>query len=73
MYLVFTRTPDESYRPKFLLLCLCDLYGALFNSLACLILHRRSGFRSLLDCNFVSVQTILVSSVCADVNICERL
>ena len=37
MYLVFTRMTGESYgrRLRFLLLCLCDVYLALINSLGC--------------------------------------
>ena len=36
-YLVFTRMPGESYRRrlKSLLLCLCDVFRALINSLVC--------------------------------------
>ena len=36
MYLVFTRMPGESYRSllRSLLLCLCDVFRALINSLA---------------------------------------
>ena len=35
MYLVFTRMPGESYRRRLgsLLLCLCDVFRALINSL----------------------------------------
>ena len=35
MYLVFTRMPSESYRRRVrsLLLCLCDVFPALINSL----------------------------------------
>ena len=37
MYLVFTRMPGESYRRQLrsLLLCLCDVFRALINSLVC--------------------------------------
>ena len=37
MYLVFARMPCESYRSRLgsLLLCLCDVFGALINSLVC--------------------------------------
>ena len=37
MHLVFTLTPGESYRRRLrsLLLCLCDVFGALMNSLVC--------------------------------------
>ena len=37
MYLVFTRMPGESYRRRFrcLLLCLREVFGALFNSFVC--------------------------------------
>ena len=37
MYLVFTHTPGESYRRRHrsLLLCLCDVFRALINSLVC--------------------------------------
>ena len=37
MYLVFTRMPGESYlrRLRSLLLCLCDVFLALINSLVC--------------------------------------
>ena len=37
MYLVFTRMPGESYRKglRSLLLCLCDVFRALINSLVC--------------------------------------
>ena len=37
MYLVFTRMPGESYhrRLRSLLLCLCDVFRALINSLVC--------------------------------------
>ena len=37
MYLVFTRMPGESYRRRLrsLLLCLCDVFRALINSLVC--------------------------------------
>ena len=37
MYLVFTRMPGERYRRRLgsLLLCLCDFFPALINSLAC--------------------------------------
>ena len=37
MYLVFTRMPGESYRRRVmsLLLCLCDVFRALINSLVC--------------------------------------
>ena len=38
MYLVFTRMPVESCRRRlifFLLLCLCDVFRALINSLLC--------------------------------------
>ena len=36
-YLVFTRVPGESYRKRLgsLLLCLCDVFRALINSLVC--------------------------------------
>ena len=45
MYLVFTRMPGLSYhrRLRSLLLCLCDVFRALINSLCVLILHERSG------------------------------
>ena len=51
MYLVFTRMPGESYRRRLgsLLLYLCHVFRAL-NKLACvLILHERSGPRSVSD------------------------
>ena len=37
MYLVFTRMPGESYRRRLrsLLLCLCDVFRTLINSLVC--------------------------------------
>ena len=37
MYPVFTRIPDESYhwRLRSLLLCLCDVFQVLINSLVC--------------------------------------
>ena len=37
MYLVFTRMPGKNYRRRLrsLLLCLCDVFRALINSLAC--------------------------------------
>ena len=37
MYLVFTRMPGESYcrRLRSLLLCLCDVFRTLINSLVC--------------------------------------
>ena len=37
MYLVFTRMPGESYPRRLgsLLLCLCDVFRALINSLVC--------------------------------------
>ena len=37
MYLIFTRMPSESYRRqlKSLLLCLCDVFRVLINSLVC--------------------------------------
>ena len=37
IYLVFTRMPGESYRRRLrsLLLCLCDVFRALMNSLVC--------------------------------------
>ena len=37
MYLVFTRMPGESHRRRLrsLLLCLCDVFRALINSLVC--------------------------------------
>ena len=37
MYLVFTRMPGESYRRRLgsLLLCFCDVFRALINSLVC--------------------------------------
>ena len=36
IHLVFTRRPGESYRRRLrLLLCLCDVFGALINSLVC--------------------------------------
>ena len=37
IYLVFTRLPGESYRRRFrsLLLCMCGVFRALFNSLVC--------------------------------------
>ena len=37
MYLSFTRVPGESYRRRLrsLLLCLCDVFRALINSLVC--------------------------------------
>ena len=40
MYLVFTRMPGESYRRPLgsFLLCLCDVFRALINSLVCLLL-----------------------------------
>ena len=50
MYLVFTRMPCESNRRRLrsLLLCLCEVFRAPVNLLK-LILHRRSGPRSVLD------------------------
>ena len=37
MYLAFTRMPGQSYRRQLrsLLLCLCDVFRALINSLVC--------------------------------------
>ena len=37
LYLVFTRMPGETYRNRFrsLLLCLCDVFRTLINSLVC--------------------------------------
>ena len=37
MYFVFTRVSSESYRRRLgsLLLCLCDIFRALINSLVC--------------------------------------
>ena len=41
MYLVFTCMPGESYCRQLgsLLLCLCDIFRALINSLVCLFLY----------------------------------
>ena len=42
MYLVFTRMPGDCYRRRLgsLLLCLCDVFRALINSLCVLILKK---------------------------------
>ena len=34
-YLIFTRMPGESYRKRLWLLCLCDVFRALINTLVC--------------------------------------
>ena len=41
IYLVFTRMPGESYRRRVtsLLLCLCDIFLALMDSLVCNTYH----------------------------------
>ena len=46
MYLVFTRMPGESHRRRLwsLLVCLCDVFRALINSLVCLFYGCRVGF-----------------------------
>ena len=43
MYLAFTRMPNESYRRRLrsLLLCLCDVFRALINSLCVLFISWR--------------------------------
>ena len=51
MYLVFTHTPGESYRRRHrsLLLCLCDVFRALINSLVCWFWRKRraeAGYRT---------------------------
>ena len=40
MYLVFARIPGESYRRRLrsLLLCLCDVFHVLINSLVCMLI-----------------------------------
>ena len=49
MYLVFTRMPGESYRRRSrFLLCLCDVFRALINSLVCCLYASALGFVS--DC-----------------------
>ena len=49
MYFVFTRMPGKGYRrrPRFLL-CLCDVFRALINSLVCCLYTRALGLVS--DC-----------------------
>ena len=57
MYLAFTRMPGESYcrRLRSLLLCLCDVFRELINSLVCLlILFRRSDLRCFRPKQFTS-------------------
>ena len=46
LYLVFKRMPDESYRRQLgsLLLCLCDVFRALINSLVCWFRTSALGF-----------------------------
>ena len=52
MYLVFTRMPGESYRRRLwsLLLCLCDVFRALINSLVCWSIHWSRVFVCLFRC-----------------------
>ena len=53
MYLVFTGITGDSCHRRFgsFLLCSCDVFRALINSLCLLILHKRSKHHSVSDCN----------------------
>ena len=64
MYIVFTRMLCESNRRRLrsLLLCLCEVFRAPVNPLK-LILHRRSGPRSVLDLKRKEKENIIRSSL----------
>ena len=74
MSLVFTRRPGESClrRLRLLLLCLCDVFRAVINSLACW-LFECSGPRSVSDFYFVWLVVLIVFMfVCVQVLFQER-
>ena len=68
MYLVFTRTPGESYRRRLrsLLLCLCEVFRALINSLVCrywMLTRRKSYCRRLRSLCLCDVFRALINSI----------